>query len=181
VCTTQYRATMQTMQKMHEKGYRRIAFAFDKSHDARADHNYLAGYLTSQFEIGEAPLVHTNLWNDREGFIERLKEQKPEAIVIGSVITMELFQQAKLRVPKDIAVACPVLHRLDGEVAGVVEDAYHIGEVAVDHLTRMVIRGEKGIPDKVQRIHIEGIWQDGTTLPPAKSRSKKGKSRSRRT
>ncbi|QYY36046.1 LacI family DNA-binding transcriptional regulator [Ruficoccus sp. ZRK36] len=173
VCTTQYRAMAQIMSTLHERGYRRISLAINMEHNERTDNNYLSGYLTAQYRIGEPPLVHDEIWSDTDAFIKRLREEKPEAVVIGSPKVLTLMRENGFRIPRDCAVVCPGLSSDESKIAGVVEDAYHIGEVAVDHLTRMIMRGERGIPQKVQRVHIEGIWKDGPTIAPAKKRTRR--------
>ncbi|QYY35023.1 LacI family DNA-binding transcriptional regulator [Ruficoccus sp. ZRK36] len=183
VCSTQYRAMLQTMHKLHEKGYRRISLAIGFGINDRTDNNFLAGYLAAQYRIGEPPLVHQRTWGwDLDAFINRLREEKPEAVIVDSYYMVNLMKRSGLRIPEDLAVVCPMLscEQTDVGIAGVTEDGYHVGEVAVDHLTRMLQRGETGVPEKVLRIHVEGIWHDSPTLPALKRKKAKKAPRSRR-
>jgi LacI family transcriptional regulator/LacI family repressor for deo operon, udp, cdd, tsx, nupC, and nupG len=165
VTATQFRAMAQTMRQMHKLGYRRIAFAFQRSQDKRADHNFLAGYLAAQYQIGESPLVYDYERKDTLGFRQWLEHERPEAVVVGDEEIKHNLTPAGLGLWRELGWACPLLSRRDSELAGVYEDSYHIGEVAVDHLTSMVMRGQRGIPEQVQRVHIEGVWIEGKSLP----------------
>ena len=165
VTATQFRAMAQTMRQMHQLGYRRIAFAFQRSHDERADHNFLAGYLAAQYQIGESPLVYDYDNKNIQEFRIWLEQQRPDAVVVGDEQIKHSLTPDGLDLWQELGWACPLLSRRDSELAGVFEDSYHIGEVAVDQLTSMVMRGQRGIPDQVQRVHIEGVWVEGNSLP----------------
>lgn len=164
VTATQFRAMAQTMRQMHHLGYRRIAFAFQRTHDERTDHNFLAAYLAAQYQIGEKPVIFDYIWQDVRSFIRWIKQESPEAIVTGDVSVLTHLKNENIKIPKRIGMACPLLSSRDSDLAGVYEDSFHIGEVAVDQLTTMIIRGQRGIPEQVQRIHIEGTWVEGKTL-----------------
>ncbi|MGE9293101.1 MAG: LacI family DNA-binding transcriptional regulator [Puniceicoccales bacterium] len=171
VTATQYRAMQYTMKMMHERGYRKIAFVFDPKHDERADNNYLSAYLSAQHKIGEAPIIYSYHVEAPEGLPAFLKEQRTEgniieALVVGDHLIMRKCPSIGLRLPEDYPAACPLLTDRDGKLSGVYEDSLHIGEVAVDLLTNMIMRGERGVPTKVRRVHIEGVWIEGETLPP---------------
>jgi LacI family transcriptional regulator/LacI family repressor for deo operon, udp, cdd, tsx, nupC, and nupG len=170
VTATQYRSMVQTMTMMHEREHRRIAFMFNPTHDRRADHNYLAGYLMSQHLIGETPIVLDYRYSQMSEFkaelIQRRKEGIPlDALVSGNQNIAKLLKQAGVSAPEDIAVACPLLNTQDTTMSGIYEDSVHIGRIAVDHLNNMLLRGERGIPNKALRIHVEGLWHEGKTLP----------------
>ncbi|MGE9292075.1 MAG: LacI family DNA-binding transcriptional regulator [Puniceicoccales bacterium] len=166
VSATQYRATVQVIKKMQAYGYRRIGLVFDHTHSERTDNNYLAGYLAAQYSSKEKPIVFDNYRVEDSSFLKMLhSKDRPDAIVSGSESLHEYLKKNGIRVPEDIGVACPVLSKKDGEMSGIFEDSFHIGEVAVDKLTNMIMRSERGIPEQVQRTLIEGKWIEGKTLP----------------
>ncbi|QYY35065.1 LacI family DNA-binding transcriptional regulator [Ruficoccus sp. ZRK36] len=180
VTSTQYRSTCMVMEKMHQRGYRKIAFAFSPIHDERTDHNFLAAYLVWQQKIGEKPIIidfQTNNGPRLKRQLEELAENgnKVEAIVSGSHNTAHMLEQVGVRVPQDVAIACPLMVTTNSSMSGVCEDGINIGRVAVDHLTNMMLRGERGIPERALRIHAEGIWAEGRTLPDLRTPKKKAK------
>ncbi|MGE9292200.1 MAG: LacI family DNA-binding transcriptional regulator [Puniceicoccales bacterium] len=165
VTSTQYRAMVQTMTEMHKAGYRRIAFVFDFAQDAKADHNFLAGYLVAQQQIGQPPMLIDYQWRDLKGFKERIEGMRPEAIVTGDFKIHQRTAEIGIRIPEDLPVACVALNSLDSELTGICENSFHIGEIAVERLANMIAHGERGVPELVQRTHIEGQWVPGNTLP----------------
>lgn len=168
VVATQFRATMQTMQQLRARGYRRIGFAFSNIHDSRADHHYVAAYLTEQFLAGQLPgreLVPYEEYSLAE-LPRWLKKYRPDAIITGDYGILEVLQELKVRVPDDLGVACPLLPAPAGDLSGVFEDSVQIGEAGVDLLVAMIQRGERGIPRTPHRLLVECQWVEGRSLRP---------------
>jgi DNA-binding LacI/PurR family transcriptional regulator len=165
--TSQYRAMVQTMRHVRAQNYSKIAFVFSSIHDQRADHNYLAGYLAEQHLAGQPPIFSPfEIVEDHpEDFKAWLRKEKPQALVTGNYGLVDFLDRIKVRVPQDIGIASAVLPTGDSTVTGVHEDYFNIGEVAVDFLTSMILRGERGQPSLQQHLHVEGRWVNGKTLP----------------
>ncbi len=167
VTATQYRAMIQTMRQLKARGYRRIGFALTPSHDSRADHNYLAGYLLeahlARGDFEAIPPLETYTPKKLEAW---LKTYNPDAIVIGETRIYDWLRQLGIKVPKELGVACPALSQdhASGDIAGVSENTVHTGEAAVDFLVMLINRGERGVPDVPHRMHIEGRWVEGRSL-----------------
>ncbi len=164
VAPSQFRAMARTMEVLHQRGYRRVAFAFSPEHDRRADHNYLGAYLAAQHGTGAQPLICDCRPNAPAAFRSWFDEVWPDAIVTGYSGFLALLEKAGLRAPQEIGLASPVLVENGGRIAGIYENSVRIGEIAVDHLAQLILRGERGIPGEAQRIHIEGLWVEGETL-----------------
>ncbi|MBL9194952.1 MAG: LacI family DNA-binding transcriptional regulator [Opitutaceae bacterium] len=168
VVSTQYRDMRLTLEQVQKLGYRRIGLVLAKDHDLRTDRNYLAAYLVHEYgaegEPPPPPLLLAN-YEDAATLGVWLRRHRPDAIVgaVKDVILRDLRQLA-VRVPEDLGVAFPNLVRPDPRVAGVVESSTEIGAVAVDVLVAMIHRGERGVPEFPQRIHVEGRWTPGKSL-----------------
>ena len=164
VTATQFRDAVQTMRGLKRHGYRRIGFVLAGSHDARTDHNYLAGYLV-ECHTAPAQTLIPPLWSyDRNQFCEWYQKHRPDAIMTGDLNMLELLRALRIDVPGDLGVACPLVGEENSPMAGVRDDSFHIGEVAVDFLVGMIQRGERGIPKNALRLHVEGVWHQGKTL-----------------
>jgi len=165
VTAAQYRAMLQTMRELRQLGYRRIGLALHQEHDQRTDHNYLAGYLVEQ-QLANAPPIPplTADYADTAALEHWWLQHRPDAIVTGNYRLLEALRRLGLRPPRDVGVACPVLPTPDTDLAGVVENSVHIGEVAVDVLVPMLQRSERGIPSSPHRVHVEGLWRPGKTV-----------------
>lgn len=167
VVATQYRATLQTVQRMRALGYRRIGFASSGVQDDRVNHNSLAAYLAEQLLHGEEPLV---LPMGPEVAAPRtlrswIKRSRIEAAVVSLDVRDALAADGFV-FPRDLAVACPMMFDREGSLSGVCENSALIGAAAVDFLVAMIQRGERGVPAFPQRILIEGEWVAGSTCPP---------------
>ena len=81
--------------------------------------------------------------------------------------TAELLKGARIRFPK-VGVGFPGLPKPDPELAGVTEESATIGATAVNFLVSLVQHGQRGIPAHPQRVHVEGVWNEGRSLRPAR-------------
>ncbi|MBL9205865.1 MAG: LacI family DNA-binding transcriptional regulator [Opitutaceae bacterium] len=168
VVSTQYRDMRLTLDHVQALGYKRIGLALSRDHDLRTDRNYLAAYLVHEYgAAGEAPppplLMSSN--EDAEALGDWLDRYRPDAMVAAVKDPfLRSLRQLGWKIPEDIGVAFPNLVRPDPRVAGVVESSEEIGAVAVDVLVAMIQRGERGIPEYPQRIHVEGRWSPGRSL-----------------
>jgi len=166
VTAAQYRSTLRLLDKMHQVGYRRIAFAFDATHDARVDHNFLAGYLTFQHTNGMTPLIYPYSWLPKtmDSFLDFYRVNKPDAVITGDINLVRYIRELGLRVPEDIGVGSPVVGSRAYGITGFDENNREIGATAVNRLVNMIFRGEKGIPSEAQCTLVDGIWVEGETL-----------------
>jgi DNA-binding LacI/PurR family transcriptional regulator len=168
VAATHYRATLETMRRLQKRGYQRIGLVLHDVHDRRTDHNYLAGYLVAQHLAGAATLPPLGAdYADREAVREWLGRHRPDAVVTGSYFFLDTLKTLGVRVPGDLGVACPVLPSDHTPCAGMVENNVRAGAVAVDFLVSMMQRGERGVPESAERIHVECRWHPGQSLRPS--------------
>ncbi len=132
----------------------------------RTDHNYLAGYLVGQVLQQGRPKLPPLFcaYVDIQAFAFWLKSTRPDAVISGNHEVPDTIKKLRIKVPQDLGLACPALPSADTRLAGVVENNHRVGAVAVDQLVAMIQRGERGIPVSAERVHVEGHWQEGSTL-----------------
>lgn len=166
VTSTQFRAMVLTMRELKRLGYHRIGFFFTAQHDEKTDHNYLAGYLVENFTTPKKDVIPPLFLSEQspDQFKVWYDKYRPDAIVTGNLEVLNMLAKLKIKVPKDLGVASPLVVERDSPLAGVYEDSFHIGEIATDFLVSMIHRGERGIPAQPQRVHVEGVWTNGKTL-----------------
>lgn len=167
VAATQYRATLQTMQRIRSLGYCRIGFASSGVQDERVNHNCLAAYLAEQMLHGEEPLVFPMGEEGIDPHLLRswIRNTRIEAAV-ASLDVRDVLVAEGFVFPRDLAIACPMMFNKSGELSGIRENSSLVGAAAVDFLVAMIQRGERGVPSFPQRILIEGEWIAGKTCPP---------------
>ena len=168
VTSAHFMAMKETMKRLFEMGYRRIGFDLSPFHDERVGNNFLAGYL---LEIERAGMKHSippfrGGFSDPEKLRKWIVRHRLDALITGhdDAAEIERYSRIGLRVPDDIGLACPAVGNPRSPVAGIREDSFHAGEVALDFLVGMIHRGERGVPASPQRILVEGTWSAGTTL-----------------
>jgi LacI family transcriptional regulator len=69
-------------------------------------------------------------------------------------------------VPKDVAFVELFVESEDGSMAGVRENCFRVGEVAVEVLVSSLHQNSTGIPPIATSTLVEGTWIDGASLPP---------------
>lgn len=172
ITATQYRATLMTMRKMYELGYRNIGFGFTTKLDERIDHNALAAYLAETYLHGcknlILPMRENGLCTSKD-LVRWIEKAHPDALIVSADVLDMLIAEG-IKMPDDIPVAAPMLAHRQGLFSGVCENSYLTGEVAVDYLVAMIQRGERGIPRVPQRILVEGEWVVGKTLPDCRNK-----------
>lgn len=158
-------------EQMWARGYRRIAYATEHVFDLNTGGNFRAGYLSAQdrrvpLRRHFAPLLLSE--NSTPADLRTLKRLLRDGKVDAFLTTLRNFRRllraAGVRVPDDVGVA--TLSLLDGEFdAGVDQNSYEIGRVAMATLAGLVQQNERGVPKFCRRILVEGQWVDGTSLP----------------
>jgi LacI family transcriptional regulator/LacI family repressor for deo operon, udp, cdd, tsx, nupC, and nupG len=192
VSASHYRAVRRIVQELYQRGYQRIGLAVRPEHDRRIDYNQMSGYFMAGHLHPSLTLLapcpddgtHDGPHLANETYGMRLKawlqRHKPEALITGTSAALALIQSWGYDIPRDLGVVCGGLavgknesrtasrkgHAIALSISGVVEDNERIGEVAVDLLIAMINRGERGVPQKPQRVLVEGTWHEGNTLRP---------------
>lgn len=164
-----YRFIRQTIQEVRNRGYRRIGLVVNFEDDQRYDHNVLASYLVSEYLHANSislpvPPYLDNYRVNPEALRIWFRKHRPDVIVSQDWRALEVLKKMGINPPKDVGLACAGFPPNVTHISGVGEDSKRIGEVATDLIVAMIQRGERGVPDKAQRILIEGDWVEGSTL-----------------
>lgn len=166
VTAAHFHAVRQCLRVARERGYTRVGLAIARVDDARIDNAYSAAYLGEQFleggQIAIPPFFGGHDTFKQHGPLHTwIAAQKPDAIVTNNFAILPILKSFGLQVPDDLAVLCASMPAPDPHLTGIVEDSSHIGAVAVDFLVGMVQHGTRGVPEQPQRIHVEGVWNEG--------------------
>ena len=166
VTATHFRSMVMMMQELKRRGYRRIGFFFDASHDNRTDHNPLAGFLVESFLHNDEPMIPPLLcsYQETNEFMEWYQKYRPDALITGHTHILDVLRALNIAVPDTLGVAMSCVWDNQDILSGVYEDSVLIGEVAVDYLVGLIHRGERGVPSNPTRLHVEGVWYEGKTV-----------------
>lgn len=166
VSPAHYLAVRRIMSELHQLGYRRIGLALDGGQNERTDGNNLAAYLVSEHAASHPPLVPPfhEPYTEVAAFGRWIERYRPDAIVSGAYYVLDMLRELKLKAPEQLGVACSCIPSPDTKLAGIFEDWRCLGEIAVDTVVAMLNRGERGVPARPQRLHVEGPWVPGETV-----------------
>lgn len=171
VSSMHYSHTQQAMREVVRRGYRRPGLVINQNDDVRSDHNIYASYLVEHtLAFGDQPPPRPYFRFEQEpwGLAGWVREQRVDAIVTNN--HAHVFNQLSkdgVAVPRDVALVNVTLPTANPVLTGVVENDEMIGAQATDTLVAMIQRSQRGSPGALVRTYIEGVWNEGATLPPA--------------
>jgi LacI family transcriptional regulator/LacI family repressor for deo operon, udp, cdd, tsx, nupC, and nupG len=169
VSSSHYRATRAIFRRLNAAGYKRIGFVFNSQINVKTQEHCQSAYLTgcrntNQEMIPE--LLQESITTQH--FTEWYETYKPDAVIISSP-QWSIIQQSKIKIPEELAVACPMVPKDNPELTGIMEKCQEIGAAAVDTLVHMIEHEKRGIPANPKYILLEGEWNEGSTLKQSKS------------
>jgi LacI family transcriptional regulator len=155
-------------QTLVARGYRRIGLALASDVEQRTFHHFTAA-MAWHNEHGAGIAVRTLIAPELNvesvgGWLDR---ERPDVVLSNATSRLlETIRATGRRVPQDIGV---VYHTraLNPQVTTIDEKPAEIGSTAVDIITAMIQRGEKGIPGTAKVTMIEGGWYEGKTVHSA--------------
>lgn len=163
---------------LRQAGCRRIGAFFNKDTNTRVRNQWLAGMLGCQY-LDDAHRIPPLLFSDNnnpEPFHAWFRKHKPDALITGwDEFAFPWVKALNVRIPQDVSYALlDVGDRMD-QCAGILQDNYRLGRIAVELLTAQIFRNEPGIPEHPLIALVEGKWLDGPTVinrkAPARKRS----------
>lgn len=166
-----YSSTLVALEKILERGYRRIGFGVRKRINKRTQERWLAAYLIFQKNHPELPTIPYFEFEFGESagadFDQWFRTHKPDAI-LGERYFMQLLGNCGIRTPEDVGFA--LLDLLPGSpdskgIAGMDQRFESVGSAAVGMLAGKINRGDRGLASEPHVLKIRGKWIDGTSLP----------------
>jgi DNA-binding LacI/PurR family transcriptional regulator len=156
--------------KLIERGYRRIGFVIHRVHNERLLGAFLGAYLAYQYGspllAPLEPLVLDEV--EPEPIRHWIKKEKPEVIIGGLVY--DLLKEGKLLdsdIPEDTAIVGTDVPK-HGELSGIFQNHEHDGAEGIRMLVGQLLRNEFGIPKNPMTYTTFGSWHEGTTAPKRK-------------
>jgi DNA-binding LacI/PurR family transcriptional regulator len=173
VCNDHYFSSLTTVRECHRRGYRRPGIVLRGTHQHRFQGRWEAGFLIAGELLPGMKLaepLYVNDWQDEALILRWLKREKPDVVITpaGDVLP-GILQRAGWRIPQDIGFALLACPQLGDTFSGVYQNGHLIGALAVDTLTSMVERHERGLPPQATTLMVEGQWNEGRTLRPVAS------------
>lgn len=175
----QMRSAELAVQRIAALGYRRIGYVSSTALDTTTDGNFRVGYLRGLELLGVRPhlkplVIPVAPDISTKDYLEVvdawLTRWKPDAIFTSEPGLSAVLKKLGRHVPGDIGLAATTV-RDAGEIdAGLDQNPFEIGRVAVQTLIELVNCQEIGLPEFCRRVLVESRWVDGASLPPQKRR-----------
>lgn len=171
VTADQVANTVLAVQRIHDRGYKRIGFVTIEGDFSKRGMQFELGFIGGQRVIRDAdplvPLVQkfADAKERKQVLKAWLTEQRPDAIFTPDPAMPELLKSLGYKVPDDIGLA--VTSILDAKAdAGIDQHPEEIGRVGFLMLNSLINDRARGIPKIFRQILVEGAWVDGKSLPP---------------
>lgn len=155
-------------QEMNKQGHRRLGLLISRDLDERTGHRLDAAIQWLNHENGVRDL-ETLRWEQTMPsavMLERwINKNRPDALISDSAYTMDKFVQEVPRL-KQFALACTAVVDQAAPYAGILENPEAVGAAAVEMLSALFQKGERGLPAIPRTTMING------TFRPAPRKSK---------
>ena len=177
VANYHHHAVKVCLQKLVERGHRRIGLIVNKWTNLRVDGNWMGGYFAGIDQPGLKPFVFPlSSRNHRIALAKKeapqlkawLKKNRLDALIIdySPPLIDWLRSSCRLRIPEDISVVSLNVESDNSFASGIDQNDHELGTAAVDFLVNLIHTNERGIPSIARRILIEGTWSEGQTIQP---------------
>jgi LacI family transcriptional regulator len=169
VGTTPFASAQRATRELLQLGYRRVGLVYYAEWDRRLIGGVSSGFShvarqASGVDFSEFGLLEPDRWR-LENFWTWFRKFRPEVILTSGPQVEEWLAERARAVPRDVAVAYLDLEASDGGRAGIDEHHEAIGGAAVEVVSAMLARGERGVPEVPQETLIEGRWINGRSAP----------------
>jgi LacI family transcriptional regulator len=172
VANHQFDSMLKLMREVAARDYQRPGLVLPREIDRRVNHSWLGGFLAAQAEWPATAHVPPFLPETFEeaAFRSWRAAHRPDCIVTPTREVERLLRAEGAIDPARLGLAFPSVTPDEPAFSGIDEKSRRIGAAAVDLLSGLLHRNETGLPGAPQRVLIEGTWQEGTTLRPARAR-----------
>lgn len=160
-CGDQYQGIMLAIDRLRERGYRRIGLMLDPDADRRHNRKYQAAIAVSATAGSPLPLIASN--PDDATVRAWLNTQKPDAVISDLDSVADRLKQLGYPAPERVGFASLVRSGRD-DISGVDTFPEQIAATAVTLLRHMLHENELGIPSLPTCTMIPGVWVEGKTV-----------------
>ncbi|MDF3128483.1 LacI family DNA-binding transcriptional regulator [Kiritimatiellaeota bacterium B1221] len=156
------------LDRVLEKGYRRIAFWIPAEWDGKVENaweNEMVLLHHRRPDLPQLPRIR-EIWENfpKQDLTDWMNQNRPD-VIISYQNVLDNLQEIGIRVPEDLGYVSPFLNRDEQTFTGIYQNNVQIGRIALDLLIDKIHRNDFGPPLSPTRTLVEGIWNEGETLP----------------
>ena len=164
-----FKSVLLCMENLARLGYRRVGLSLLENQDARTQHRYLGGYHAGWDcfpKKGRRIPVHRVPTLEASPLIHWIKKYKLDAVIGSSHLIVGYMKDSGLRIPQDIGFVAPHYVNAVKDYAHVNGGLFEVGSAAVELVSSMIERNEKGIPASPRTHIIEPEWIENGSVRP---------------
>jgi hypothetical protein len=156
------------LQKLRERGYKRIGFVLQLGLFERTRGILLGAYLAEQWKLPERdrimPLVEEETTKASIG--KWLREQRIDCVILSgyAIEIQEWIGELGYKIPDEMGVCVISRFSRTEEMAGIDEQLDLLGEAAGSFLVSLLQHNERGLPFYPRYTLVEGRWIDRPTV-----------------
>lgn len=170
VAEDHYSASINAMDRLIERGYRRIGFVFSTIDDSpRVGERWTGAYLRQQLRLSPENRLPMHFYHSGpehlRNFETWFRQHRPDAILATHARALIGWLKALgVRVPQDVGVATLVNDHPEEGWSGMHCPAAKLGGLAVEMLIGLMTRAETGLPTDPHEVLLRADWIEGNTL-----------------
>ena len=153
------------MSTARKRGLRRIGLMLDTRLDRRMGYGWSMAHLDWQRRLPREDWVQPLFVAPAELELGRvfswLREQKPDAIIIGSTERTPLVRQAAAEVAKAPEILALEFEDDTGSGAGIDQLHFQIGVFSINLLSSNILHSDFGINKINTTLLVDGVWREG--------------------
>jgi len=161
-----FHSAILALRNLRALGYHRVGVLLEQRNDSGTDRGLMEGCLMEQrryapgqmLPIISLPRLTSSLLDDY------LAANKPDVVLTNFDNAADCMKQLGLCAPRDLGLAHLSLPVAGGRISGINENAFAVGEAAVELVATMIQRNEFGIPSSPRCVMIAGSWIPGRTV-----------------
>jgi LacI family transcriptional regulator len=104
--------------------------------------------------------------NERADLAGWVRRNRLDGVVTWEPSVVTRLRAAGVAVPGDVSVAIESSWQEAPWCSGMDQNDERIGAAAVELVSSMLVRGERGVPSVQHRVLVESTWREGTTVRP---------------
>lgn len=167
-----YNDTVQVLNRVQQRGYRRPGLVVGRYEEERSGHAYTAAYLGwCEHRLGPRHALPVLLLDrvEEKPLFQWLEAQQPDVLIFVHLSDMlaelrTVLRTHRVRVPARLGVAV-LSHILDGsDFSGLQQNQPLMGAWAVELLVARITNRDLGIPANPRLEMVEGQWVEGRSL-----------------
>jgi len=161
----QFSTAFLAVQRLSQRGYRRIGLVLSPGLDALVDRRFSAGFWAGHEAIGscERMPVFPFQTGAEAAFGTWWNAHRPDAILTMHEEVKPWIEAMSIDVPGDVGLAHLDRHEDLREWSGMNQNHVRIGAAAIDLLVGKLHRNESGLPECPAASFVQSTWIDGST------------------